>query len=142
MHQFLDHLRIAAVGFSASVMISAQAQAFVILPSFDTSITSNGNAAALQAAINTAANTIDALYSNPGTIRVLFEFNSAVLGQTQTGQSFLTYSGYTNLLSANAVAHPSNTVLATAFSHLAQGNVGGHVLGTTAYWRVALGLAG
>ena len=130
------------IGAAAATMLAGNAHAFVIVPTFDNSLASNANAAALEAAINTAVGTIDGLYSNPGTIKVLFEFNSAVLGQTQNGESFVTYSQYTARLAADSAAHPNNTVLATAVANLSHGNTGDWVLGTTAYLRVGLGFSG
>lgn len=85
MHQVLDFARVSAVGISAAAAMMGQAHALLIVPTFDTSITTNRNAAALEAAINTAVSTIDGLYSNPGTVQVLFQFNSNVFGQSQDG---------------------------------------------------------
>ena len=133
------------IGLSAAAALTGQAHALLILPSFDaTSFATDPNAAAQATAIQTAATTIDGLYNNPGTVRVLFEFNSGLGGgaQTNTAYTFVPYSQYTNRLAAVSAANPQNTTLATAVAHLGSGNSGTYVLGTTALLRVGLGFTG
>jgi hypothetical protein len=139
---FLDFLRISATGVVAAATFVAQAHALLIVPTFDSTLTGNANAAALEAAINTAASTIGGLYSNPGTVQVLFDFDSGVLGETQSGEALLTYPNYATQLAADSAAHPTNTVLATAVANLSKGNAADDVVGTTAFLRVGLGLTG
>lgn len=125
-----------------AVTCLSQAHALLIVPTFDSNLTSQSNASALEAAIETAISAIDGLYSNPGTVQVLFEFNSGVLGQSQDGESFVTYSQYTAQLTSNSAANPENTVLATAVANLSKGNQAAYVLGTTALLRVGMGFTG
>jgi hypothetical protein len=75
-------------------------------------------------------------------VQVLFEYNSAVFGQSQDGLSFIPYSQYTALLATDSAANPGNNVLASAVANLSAGNSGNWAAGTTAFLRVGLGLAG
>jgi len=135
-------MRIPATAIVAAIALASHAHALVIQPTFDSTIVSRGNAAALEAAINTAAATIDGLYSNPGTVQVLFQFNSSVFGQSQDGESLATYSDYTTQLASVSAANPNNAILATAVANITKGNTATYVLGTTALLRVGLGFAG
>lgn len=130
------------IGVSAAIALAGQAHALLIVPAFDTTLTSNANAAALEAAIDTAAGTIDGLYSNPGTVQVLFDFNSGDFGQSQDGETLVAYSQYTTQLGADSAANPANTILATAVANLSSGNTGNWVAGTTAFLRVGMGFTG
>jgi hypothetical protein len=109
----------------------AYADGLTIIPTFDSSITGNANAAQIEAAINAAIATIDGLYSNKVTIPVTFSYVSLTgntLLQTQVAGYFGdTYTNYVNLLKADAAANPTNTALATAIAHLGTGtaNTGG-----------------
>jgi hypothetical protein len=141
MLHFLDHIRLAAPGILAAMAFVTPAQALLIIPTFDSTLTSNANAAAYEAAINTAIGTIDGLYSSPGTVQVLFAYNSGVLGQSNTTDYKLSYTEYTNLLKADSAANPGNTVLSTAVAHLSSGNTANSVDATSALLRVALGLS-
>jgi hypothetical protein len=142
MRQFLYFARIAGFVLSIIVAFLGRAHALLIIPSFDATLTGNPNAVAFEAAINTAVKTVNSLYGNPGTVRILFDFNSGVHGQSQDGESFVSYPQYVSQLSADSVAHPANGVLATALAHIATGNTADFVLGTTAFLRVGLGFTG
>ena len=101
------------------------AQALTITPSFDSSITSNANASAIEGAINMAIGTIDGLFANPVNITVTFTYDAAAPGNLEsTVQTFYgySYSSYTKALAADAAANPQNTVLATAVANLSKGN--------------------
>jgi hypothetical protein len=139
MRQFLDYIRFSIIGFAIAIILSGPAHALLIEPTFDpTSFGTDPNAAAQEAAIQTAVNTIDGLYSNPGTVQLLFEFNSELGGgsDTDAGYAFVPYSEYTTNLAAISAANPGNTVLATAVANISKGNTGNYVLATTALLRV------
>jgi hypothetical protein len=123
----------------AAAVLAGRANALLIVPTFDGSLTSNGNAVAFEAAIGNAITTIDGLYSSPGTVLVLFKFNAAVDGSSLTTTYNYTYSNYTQLLHADSAAHPENNILATAVANLSHGNVANMVNATSALTRVALG---
>jgi hypothetical protein len=134
--------RFCTIVVVTAVALADRAHGFAIIPTFDSTITTNANAVAYEAAINTAVNTIDSLYGNPGIIQVLFEFNSGVHGQSNDGVNTVNYATYVSALAANSAAHPSNLVLATALANISKGNTSSTVIGTTAFLRTALGFAG
>jgi hypothetical protein len=142
MRQFLYFVRFSIIGFAIVVTFSGPAHALLIEPTFGPTLTSQPNAAALEAAINNAVETIDGLYSNPGTVQILYNYNSGVLGETQSGEAFVSYSQYTSQLAAVSAANPQNSVLATAVANIAKGNTADYVLGTTAFLRVAMNFTG
>jgi hypothetical protein len=133
--------RLFTIAALATATLSDHAHGFAIIPTFDSTITTNANAAAYEAAINTAVNTIDSLYGNPGDIQVLFEFNSGVHGQSNDGADTVNYATYVSALAADSAAHPNNIVLATALANISKGNTSSTVVGTTAFLRTALGFA-
>ena len=104
---------------------SAFAGDLVIIPTFDSSITGNANAAAIEGAVNTAIATTEGLYSNSVTLNVTFTYNPDVPGNL--GRSFETFFGvsynqYITALRVDLAANPQNTVLATALANLGSGN--------------------
>ena len=107
----------------------ASANGLTITPTFDSSITTNANAAQIEAGVNTAISTIEGLYGNPVNIAITFSFaplGGNTITQSTIGEGFGdTYSTYVSLLEADSVANPGNTVLATAIANLGSGNQGG-----------------
>jgi len=143
MRQFLDLVRTSVIVASAAAMLTAPAHALLIEPSFDSTLTSQSDAAAVEAGIETAASTISNLYGNAGTVQILFEYNSQVGGaETDGGYSFVSYSQYTSQLGSLSTASPQNTVLATAVKYLGDDNTADYVLATTALLRVGQGYTG
>ena len=114
---------------SLALAASASATGLNIVATFDSSITGNVNAVAIENDINTAIGTIDGLYSNTVTVPVTFSYTGLTgntLLQTQVDGYFgSTYSNYVNLLKADSAANPGNLVLATAIANLGTGNTGG-----------------
>jgi hypothetical protein len=121
---------IAALTFVAAAPLldlapSAFADDLLIIPTFDSSISGNANAAAIEGAINTAITTTEGLYSNSVTLNVTFKYNPDVPGNL--GRSFETFFGvsynqYITALRADLAANPQNTVLATALANLGSRN--------------------
>jgi hypothetical protein len=107
---------IAALIFVAAAPLlhlarSAFADDLLIIPTFDSSITGNANAAAIEGAINTAIATTEGLYSNSVTLNVTFAYNPDVPGNL--GRSFETFFGvshnqYITALRADLAANPQN----------------------------------
>lgn len=130
----------------------SHAHALVIIPTFDSSITGGAsvtgmvNNNAVEGAIVAAINNIQSLYSNPGTVGIVFnQASGSFLGQSQTADYALTYSNYTTLLATDSAQNPNNLTLATAVAHLSSGNKpgsGGSVILSSADARVALGVFG
>lgn len=111
----------------ASVLLAlgSPAQALVITPNYDTSITGNSNAAQIEGSIQSAITTFEGLYSNIVNLNVKFTYNpSAPSNLLSTTQYYYgtPYSSYVGALVANSHAHPENTVLATALANLSYGN--------------------
>jgi hypothetical protein len=127
----------------AAVAAVQPALALTIDPTFDSSITGATDAAQVEGAIDAAIGTIDSLYSNAGTVPILFtQAAGNFLGESETADVAASYSNYTSVLAAVSAAEPTNAVLATAIANLPSGNMpgpGGSVLITTADARVALG---
>ncbi len=146
---------LASVAWCSALMVVAAATqpaaALTIDPIYSSSITvADANEAAIESAIGIAINTIDSLYSNPGTVPIVFTAcggsqaacNGSFLGESETSDYGYTYSAYTGRLAAVSAAEPTNTVLATAVAHFASGNKpgpGGTVQVTTADAQVVLG---
>ena len=68
----------AGVGTSSDVMTgqTATGSGLVISPTFDSSITGNPNAAAIEAMINRAIAIYESLYSDPITVFILFRYST------------------------------------------------------------------
>jgi hypothetical protein len=119
-------LLVSLMALAASLAVTSSARANVdITPDFDSSITSNANAAAIEGAINSAISTFSSLYINNLNITVDFTYDPAGAGDllsTYQYYSGVSYNNYVNALKANSAANPSNTVLATAIAHLSMGN--------------------
>jgi len=135
-----------ASGIACIVLLAVtQAHALVIDAGFEASITSAPNAATIETAIDTAVDAIASLYSNPGTVSILFTTAptaSGVLSDSSTVEDTETYSSYIALLNTDATANPANTTLATAVANLGYGNDANgsrDIAASTALLRVGLG---
>jgi hypothetical protein len=119
------------------------AAALTIDPSFTSSITGATNAAQVEGAINAAIGTIDSLYSNSGSVAIVFtQAPGGFIGESETADVTESYATYTSLLTATSAQEPTNTALSTAIANLAPGNMpgaGGSVFETTADAQIALG---
>jgi len=146
---------LASVAWCSALMVVAAATqpaaALTIEPIYGSSITvADANEAAIKSAIGAAINTIDSLYSNPGTVPIVFTVcggsqaacSQSFLAESDTEDYGYTYSAYTGRLAAVSAAEPTNTVLATAVANFASGNKPGPrgmVQVTTADAQVVLG---
>lgn len=115
------------LGGAALCALNSPADAsLAITPIFDSSITGNANAAAIEGAINSAIGTIEGLYTpNNVALSVDFSYNNAGAGNLLSTNQFVyqySYSDYTNALKADSTANSANTSLATAVAHLSAGN--------------------
>jgi hypothetical protein len=134
---------VAAMAGVAVLTLAGPGQALTIAPTFDSSITSSPNAAAIEAAINQVTQTYR-MFSNPAKVSIDFQLGN--LGGPG-GESLFTlyedsYAGYEfGALAHDAAANPWNHVLATAQANLAAGNTADNILGTSANFR-ALGYIG
>jgi hypothetical protein len=140
---------LASVAWCGALMAAAAAvgpaEALTIDPTFTSAITTSPNEAEIEGAIYDAIDTIDSLYSNPGTVHIVYTSGagSSFVAESTTVRAALPYSDYTTLLGDDSTAHPKNTTLSSAIAHLGSGNKpgpGGGVLVTTADAQVVLGL--
>lgn len=113
----------------AALLPVARAGTLFITPTFDSSITGNANASNIEGSINSAISAITALYSSPTagslTVDVTFTYNPASPGNLlSTNEAFYqaTYANYVAALTADSLANPTNTALATAIANLGSGN--------------------
>jgi hypothetical protein len=86
--------------------------AFVITPTFDSSITSDPNAAAIEGTINTAISIYEAKFTDPITVNIKFQEITSGLGQSSTIFFNVAYSAYLAALSADAKTSNDTTALA------------------------------
>jgi hypothetical protein len=122
------------------------AAALTIVPDFASSITGAVNAAQVEGAINTAIGTIDSLYTNSGSMGIVFtQASGSFLGESESADYSMSYRAYTAALTTVSHSEPSNTILATALANLSAGNktgAGGSINVTSADGRIALGQSG
>lgn len=99
---------------------SAHAGSLTITPTFDSSITSDPNAAAIEGAINAAiSNVTSSITSSQNlSVSILFQEQSTGLGNSNTAVTEVTYGQFYNALSTIATANPGNTNLQTALASL------------------------
>ena len=93
---------------------------FVITPTFDSSITSDPNAAAIEATINTAISTYASLFTNPITVKIYFQEMSSGLGQSTTSIYNIGYGTFRSDL-ATQFASSGNSNQGTALANLPSG---------------------
>jgi hypothetical protein len=138
-------LSLIGPGVLALGLTATSVNALTINPEFSSSITGAADAASIESAINAAIKTVDSLYSNTGTVGIVFTAGAGnFVALSQTYDYSEAYSQYTSLLGLNSIKNPANTTLSTAIANLASGNKpgpGGSVLVTSADARVALGVA-
>ena len=122
MRDLTDYIRMTVIG--ASMALTLPASAVIIVPSYTTALSSQGNAATIESAIATAIAAVDALYTNPGTIQVLFDYNAGLGngGGSSDATDTLSYATYRNALASDSAANPTNTILATAVASLPAAN--------------------
>ena len=110
----------------ASLVVPSRVLANIsITHDFDSSITDNVNAAAIESAINSAIGTLRSLYSNKLNLTVDFTYDPGVVGNLLSTYQYyydVPYNNYINALKADLNVNPSNTVLATAVANLSKGN--------------------
>jgi hypothetical protein len=89
----------------------------VITPTFDSSITSDPNAASIEGVINQAISIYESKLTNPITVNIEFASMNSGLGQSSTAFATLRYQSFINALTANATSADD----ATALAHLPNG---------------------
>ena len=111
---------LAVLSFFAACCSSANAD-ILINPTFESSITSNPNAATIEAGIDQAISNIESFIANPITVRIEFGSMNTGLGQSSTFTNDLSYSQYRSDLANNQILS-SNDSLALASLPVASTN--------------------
>jgi hypothetical protein len=117
----------AMILLAATAAAAQPARAMDIKPVFDSSITSLSDAAQIESAFNTAAGVFDRAFANPATVNITVSWGSVAgeaipAGDVSASMDNLSgaysYAGVVSYLTAASKANPSDTVLASAVSHL------------------------
>jgi len=85
----------------------------VITPIFDTTITSDANAATIMSTINAAIAVYESKFSDPITVVIKFQKVGSGLGQSSTYYGSISYTTYLSALAADATTADDATALAT-----------------------------
>lgn len=138
----LQKFAILTAGIFCALPVENAHAGLFINATFDTSITSDANAAAIEAGINAAIARVEASISTTTTVNILFKEVSTGLGGSSTARYNLSYSTYRSALMNNQTLSSNDL---TALSSLPGGSVNPvngdtHVLVETALAR-ALGIA-
>jgi hypothetical protein len=89
----------------------------IITPTFDSTITADPNAAAIEGVINSAIQAYESIFTNPINVAIKFQEMSTGLGQSNTSFYTLTYLDFYNAFKATATASGQADQL-TALAHL------------------------
>lgn len=129
----MNYKRIGVIFCAGGLLSSAAFANLVINPTWDTSITSNGNSAQIQATINQAIAFYNTNFSDAITVDITFKVANTGLGSSNTGFIFDTYSNFRTKLGADGSTADDTTALASL--------VGGAVNPVTAGANVAISRA-
>jgi hypothetical protein len=108
-------LRLVFLAFLAMVFTSgtaAHASSFVILPSFDSSITGDPNAATIESTIGSVIGGYEATFTDPITVHITFNEMNSGLGASSTYVGIVPYTSFLTALTADAKT--SNDAIALA----------------------------
>jgi len=113
---------LAPLAMILATVAPGYADGLVITPTFDSSITSDPNASAIEAVINQAIGLYDSMYADNVTVSILFRYsttqpNGAALGSNTLAQSNYvfyaeTWNSYINALKADAKTANDATAIA------------------------------
>ena len=128
----------AALGLGVA---GGTARALTINATFDSSITSNSNAVAIESAITSALGFYSA-FTDPVTVNIDYQLapsGAGYLGASQSAFYFSSYGTYASALLVDATAN-GNSVALSGYNHLGTGNTANQIFATAADYR-ALGLS-
>ena len=100
------------LGLFASPLFLFTSSALTIVPTFDTSITSDPNSAKIQSAINAAIQVYQTNFSDSVTVTILFKQMTSGLGQSSTYYNDVSYSSFISALQSRAATTNDTTALA------------------------------
>jgi hypothetical protein len=108
----MDRVWIALILLPLAVT-PVQATNLVITPTFDSSITSDPNKAAIENTINSAIAIYEATFSNPIDVSIDFKETTSGLGSNQSTLYTINYSTFYTAYKANAISHNETAFLAS-----------------------------
>jgi hypothetical protein len=98
-------------GLGISALAPSAHGGLLIVPTYDTSITSDPNAGTIETSINAAINAIDSQISNNITVTITFtEMTGSSLGTNSVGESGLAYTTYKTDLATKQPISPNDAV--------------------------------
>ncbi len=117
--RFVTLCRRALVASAAVALLGlgAPARGLIITPTFDISITSDPNAAAIEGTINQAIQVYQSTFIDPINVTIKFQEMTTGLGQSNFFFYNISYASYLNALKADATSAND----ATALAHLPNG---------------------
>lgn len=98
----------------AALAVGPHARALTINASFDSSITGDPQAATIEATINSAIAVYEATFSDPITVNITFQEQSAGLGNSTTRVGTVSYTSYRSAV----LSHATSIDDATAWTYL------------------------
>lgn len=101
-----------AAAVTLAVLVAAPARGLQIIPTFDSSITNDPNAATIEATINSAVSYYSVHFSDPITVNITFQEGGG-LGSSSTYYSVVSYSSYHAALVADGKSADDATALLT-----------------------------
>jgi hypothetical protein len=99
-----QRMRFAKLMVFSAISLGAGAQAWanlIINPTYASNITSDGNAVAIENAIQSAINVYEADFSDPITVNIIFQEMSTGLGKSSTAFGTVSYAAYLAALTAD-----------------------------------------
>jgi hypothetical protein len=104
---------VASVALALLATVAPARAQLTITPTFDSTITSDPNAAAIEGAINAAITAVETPFTNPVNVKIYFQEGNTGLGSSQTGLYAFRYFDYYNAIKANASSAAQQTALAS-----------------------------
>ena len=105
-------LRFVSIGAISAALLPIASAQITITPTFDSSITSDSNAAQIEGCINSAITYYDGLISNNISVDITFSEMNSGLGRSSWYWYSESYSAYRAALVTHATSAVDNTVLA------------------------------
>ncbi|HWE01457.1 MAG TPA: NF038122 family metalloprotease [Tepidisphaeraceae bacterium] len=103
----------AAAGSSTAIVKTTQPNHLVINPIFDSTITKDAHAAAIEAALNTMVQNFEKDYTTPITVTVKFEEITSGLASSLTYHTTVSYTSYLKALAAHATSAADKSAVAS-----------------------------
>jgi hypothetical protein len=116
---------VTALSLLVAGCFSANAN-LLIIPTFSSNITSDPNAAIIEASINTDISTIDSYIANNVTVNITFQETSSGLGGSSTYIYSPTYSSYYSALQNNQVRSAADNTAIASLPNQANNPVNGN----------------